>query len=83
VENNGDVVFNEISTDQPLNREVARGEAILCARPAPPHPFLQQASGEIFKDDVDCYSSISDIWLMICGPVSRDGSYKDNFDENL
>jgi hypothetical protein len=28
------------------------------------HPFLQQASGQIFKDDVDGFSSMSDIRFM-------------------
>ncbi len=31
----------------------------------PPHPFLQQASGEIFEDDVNGFSSIADICFMV------------------
>ncbi len=36
--------------------------------PRPPPPFLQQASGQIFKDDKNGFSSISDICFM-GGPV--------------
>jgi hypothetical protein len=36
----------------------------------PPYPFLQQASGRIFKkDDVNGFSSISDICFMEVGGV--------------
>ncbi len=50
--------LNEISADQ-----VVRGEG---RRYSPvPHPFLQQASGQIFKDDVNGFSSISDISYMV------------------
>ncbi len=31
---------------------------------ARPHPFQQQASGQIFKDDVNGFPSISDICFM-------------------
>ncbi len=30
-----------------------------------PHPFLRQASGQIFKDDVNAFSSISDFCFML------------------
>ncbi len=42
---------------------VARGESVRYS--ARPHPFLQQASGQIFKDDIDGFSSISDICFMV------------------
>jgi hypothetical protein len=38
-DNNGYIVFNEISTDHLGNRVVMRGEALLY----PPSPFQQQA----------------------------------------
>ncbi len=48
--------LNEISTDQLGNSVVVRGEVhfdyVL--------PFIQQASGQIFKDDMNCFSSFSD-----------------------
>ncbi len=41
-----------------------------------PHPFLQQASGQVFKDDVNGFSSTSDICFMICPcPYSRPTAY--------
>ncbi len=75
MENNGNVVFNEISIVRLGNREEG-GDP-------PPHLFLQLTSGQIFKDHADCFSFTSDIWFMICGHVSRDGSHRDNFDGNL
>jgi hypothetical protein len=33
--------------------------------PTPMHSFLQQASGQIFKDDVNDFSSTSDICFMV------------------
>jgi hypothetical protein len=49
-ENNGYfVIIKIISTDQLEKR----------------WPFLQQASGQIFYDDVDCFSSASDICFMV------------------
>jgi hypothetical protein len=42
-------------------------EAMIILRPPLllPHPFLQQASGKIFKDDVNCFSSTSDICFIV------------------
>jgi hypothetical protein len=53
--------LNEISTDQLGNRLGMRGE---CVTPPVPHPFLQQASGQLFEDDVDGFSSTSEIRFM-------------------
>jgi hypothetical protein len=36
--------------------------------PPAPHPFMQKASGQIFKDDVNGFSSTSD---DCCMPYSR------------
>jgi hypothetical protein len=47
--------------DQLGNRVAVRGKAFL----HPPHPFLQQASGEIFEDDVNGFSSTADICFMV------------------
>ncbi len=49
--------LNETSTDQLGNRVVVRLRGV--SPPLP--PFLQQADGQIFKDDVNGFSSISDI----------------------
>jgi hypothetical protein len=48
--------------DQLGDRVELMGEALL-GYSACPHPFLQQASGQIFKDDVkkNSFSSTSDI----------------------
>jgi hypothetical protein len=63
--------LNEISTDQLGNRMVVvRGEGVTSPS-AHPHPFLQQASGQIFKDDVNGFSSISDISYMV-RPSTKD-----------
>jgi hypothetical protein len=53
--------LNEISPDQLGNRAEVIGEVLL--RPPPTH-FLQQASGQLFKDDVNDFSYISNISLM-------------------
>jgi hypothetical protein len=47
--------LEEISTDRMGNRVIVRG-----GRSYPPAPFLQQASGQINKDDVSVFFSISD-----------------------
>jgi hypothetical protein len=55
--------LNEITTDQLGNRVVARGGGrCLSARP---HPFLQQASGQISKDNVNGFFFTSDICFMV------------------
>jgi hypothetical protein len=55
----------EITVTSSLNkmgkRMMVRGETFL----AHPLPFLQQAFGQIFKDDVNGFSSISDISFMV------------------
>jgi hypothetical protein len=48
--------------DQLENRVAVREEEFLHP---PPHPFLQQASGEIFEDDVNGFSSTADICFMV------------------
>jgi hypothetical protein len=48
--------LNQISTDQ-LGKWGGGG--------SPPHPFLQQAFGQIFKDVVNGFSSPSDICFMV------------------
>jgi hypothetical protein len=50
--------LHEISTDQLENRVVVKREALPCRL------CLQQASGQIFKDDVNGYPSTSDIWFV-------------------
>ncbi len=52
---------NEMYTNQ-LVRVVVRGGGGLT--PHAPTTFLQQASGQIFKDDVNGFSSTSDIYFM-------------------
>ncbi len=50
----------ELSTDRMGNRVMVReGEGLLR-----PPPFLQQASGQMFKDDGFVFSSTSDICFM-------------------
>jgi hypothetical protein len=51
--------LEELSTNQLGNRVVVRGGGVTV------HPFLQQASGKIYKDDVNGLSSTSDICFMI------------------
>jgi hypothetical protein len=53
--------LNGISTDQLGNRGVVVGGGGYYARP---HPFLQQASGQIFKYDVNDFFSTSVICFM-------------------
>jgi hypothetical protein len=59
--NVGTLFLNEISTEQPGNRVVVRGEVLLRL----PLFLLQQASGPICKDDVNSFSSTSNISLMV------------------
>jgi hypothetical protein len=47
----------EISTDPLGNTEGVRWGS--------PHPFLQKTYGQIFKDDVNGFSSTSDICFMV------------------
>jgi hypothetical protein len=55
-ENNGYVVFKGKNPRIRREKRVgARGEALLSPSPPPPQPFLQQASGLIFKDDVNSF----------------------------
>ncbi len=54
--------LNKMDKDQLGNRVVVRGEVFLHP---PPHPFLQQASGEIFEDDMNGFSSTADICCMV------------------
>jgi hypothetical protein len=51
---------NEISTDKLGNRVVVMGGFITPT----PRPSLPQASVQIFKDDVNGFSSISDICFV-------------------
>jgi hypothetical protein len=53
--------LNKISTEQPGNRVVVRGEVLLRLPPF----LLQQASGPICKDDVNGFSSTSNISFMV------------------
>ncbi len=52
--------LHEISKDQLGNRVVVIGEGVTPHRPAP--PLLQQASGPIVKDDVNCFPSTSNLF---------------------
>ncbi len=63
-ENSGYVVFEEYVQDQLGNRVVVRGEGVKI-RPLAPPLFLYQASEQILKDDVNGFSSTSDIGFMI------------------
>jgi hypothetical protein len=46
---------------QPRNRVMVRGDRLLRR----PHPFPQQASGQIFRDTVNGFSSTSDIFHTV------------------
>jgi hypothetical protein len=48
--------------DQLGKRVVVRGGV---SPPPPRHPFLQQASGKIFEDDMNGFSSTADICCMV------------------
>jgi hypothetical protein len=45
--------------------------------PAPHHPFLHQASGQIFEDDVNGFPSISDILFICTRQPDRGGGRKE------
>jgi hypothetical protein len=64
--------LNEISTDQLGIRVVVREGGV--TPPTPMHSFLQQASGQIFKDDVNGFSSTSDSYLT--GGAEHPAFYK-------
>jgi hypothetical protein len=52
--------------DQLGNRVVVRGEVPgRSFSTPPPHPFLQQASGGIFEDVMNGFSSTADICCMV------------------
>jgi hypothetical protein len=64
--------LNELSTDQLGNRVGDEGEAVL-------RPFLQQASRQILQDDVNGFSSTSDICFIIrSNPM--EGGHCENMD---
>jgi hypothetical protein len=50
--------LNEVSTDHLENKDWYGGSVT-----PSPHPYLQQASGQIFQDDVNGFSSTSDSLL--------------------
>jgi hypothetical protein len=51
---------NIFQTERKIGLYIVRGKVIL----RPPHSVLQQASGQIFKDDVNGFSSYSTICFM-------------------
>jgi hypothetical protein len=51
-ENNGNIVFKNIFTDQLGKRVVVRVGSFT---PYTPNPFLKETSGQIFKDDVNVF----------------------------
>ncbi len=55
--------LNAISTDQ-LGKRLVGGEEGGRSYFARPHPFIQQVSGHIFKDDMNRFSSTSDICFL-------------------
>jgi hypothetical protein len=76
--------LKEISTYYLGNRAVVRGKALV----RPSHPFLQQASGQISKDDVDGFFLHHGYLLhgyteSSCHPIescpSRVESHEENF----
>jgi hypothetical protein len=57
--------LNEIATEQMGNRMVVRGVGVTPGYSARSQPFLQQASGQVYKDDVTGFSSFLNICFMV------------------
>jgi hypothetical protein len=55
--------LNEISKDQLRNRLAVRGKECHCIHPLP--PLSTATSGELLKDDVNGFSSASDICFRV------------------